>query len=69
MQMDKVAEAVGKDPWEIRFINAVREGDIMATRKKLESVSLIETMKAAAELAGIRLSDTLMAMSSDRKEV
>ncbi|MDI6753278.1 MAG: molybdopterin-dependent oxidoreductase [Thermodesulfobacteriota bacterium] len=69
VQMDKIAEAVGKDPWEIRFINAVRDGDITATRKTLESVALIETMKEAAKAAGIQLPDHLMAMSSEKKEV
>ena len=69
VQMEKIAEAVGKDSWEIRFINAYREGDISPINKKLESVSGIETMKAAAEAAGIKLSEKLMAMTSDAREV
>lgn len=66
VQMDIIAEAVGKDPWEVRFINAFRDGDMIAIRKKLESVSAIETMKAAAEAAGIKLCEALMAMSSEK---
>ena len=64
LQMDRVAEAIGMDPWEIRFINAWRDGDPGATRFIVESAGLIEAMKRAAELAGVKLPDRLMAMSS-----
>ena len=69
VQMDIIAKAVGKDPWEVRFINALRDGDAIAIRKKVESASAIETMKAAAEAAGIKLHETLIAMSSEKREV
>lgn len=68
VQMDRVAEAIGMDPWEIRFINAHRNGDITATRHVVDDVSLIETMKAAAKGAGIELPVRLLTMSSDKRE-
>ena len=64
VQMDKVAEAVGMDPWEIRFINAYRNGDMKPHQKVVEDATLIETMQAAARLAGHKLPDRLMAMNS-----
>jgi CO/xanthine dehydrogenase Mo-binding subunit len=64
VQMDKIAETVGMDPWEIRFLNAYRNGDMKPHQKVVEDATLIEAMKAAAELAGQPLPDTLMAMNS-----
>jgi CO/xanthine dehydrogenase Mo-binding subunit len=49
IQMNMIAEKLRIDPWEIRFINAIRNGDQLATRTKLESVYLIETMQKLAE--------------------
>lgn len=67
VQMDRVAETIGVDPWQIRFINALRNGDISATRRAVDSVSLIETMQAAAKEAGIELPLHLLTMSSDQR--
>lgn len=64
IQMEKIAKTIGIDSWEIRFINAWREGDITATRQKTKAVSLIETMQEVSNLANIQLPDNLMAMSS-----
>jgi CO/xanthine dehydrogenase Mo-binding subunit len=64
LQTARVAEAIGKDPWEVHFINAWREGDLGATQFKVEAAGLIEAMKRAAELAGIELPAHLKAMSS-----
>jgi len=64
LQMDRIAETIGMDPWEIRFINAWREGDLGATQFKVEAAGLIEAMKRAAELAGIKLPAHLQAMNS-----
>jgi CO/xanthine dehydrogenase Mo-binding subunit len=52
------------DPWEIRFINAWRDGDTGPTGWKVVAAGLIETMKRAAEMAGIELPDHLKAMNS-----
>ena len=66
-QMNRIAEAIGMDPWEIRFINAWRDGDIGPTHWKVVAAGLIEAMKKAAELAGVDLPDHLKAMSSQRR--
>jgi CO/xanthine dehydrogenase Mo-binding subunit len=64
VQMDRVAAAVGIDPWAVRFRNAYHEGDLTATRRVLDSVALIEVMQTLAKTAGVKLPDKLMAMSS-----
>ena len=55
MQMNLLAEAIGMDPWEIRFINAWHDGDFGPTMWKVTACGLIDTMKKAAEIAGIEL--------------
>jgi len=64
LQMDRIAEAIGMDKWEIRFINAWRDGDLGATQFKVEAAGMIEAMQRAAQLAGIELPAHLKAMSS-----
>jgi len=69
VQMDKIAEVVGIDPWEIRFVNAYRNGDMKPHQKVVEDATLIEVMQAAAELVGHELPEEFKKMSSwDRKE-
>ena len=69
VQMDKIAEAIGLDPWAIRFVNAYRNGDMKAHQKEVEDATLIEVMQAAAEMVGQELPEEYKAMSSsDRKE-
>lgn len=64
LQMDKIAQTVGLDPWEIRLLNAYRNGDIKPHRKVAEDATLVETIQAAAKLAGHELPDHLKAMNS-----
>ena len=64
IQMNKVAQAIGMDPWEIRFINAWRDGDKGVTQYPVQAAGTIEAMKKTAELAGIQLPDHLLAMNS-----
>jgi CO/xanthine dehydrogenase Mo-binding subunit len=64
LQMDRIAGTIGMDPWEIRFVNAWRDGDLGATQFKVEAAGLLEAMKRAAELAGVKLPAHLLAMSS-----
>lgn len=64
VQMDKIAERVGIDPWTVHFRNAYRDGDMKPHRKLAEDATLIETMQAAAALVGHELSDELKAMTS-----
>ena len=67
MQMSKIAEALGMDPWELRMINAWRDGDLGASRYVVQGAGAIEAMKKVAEMAGIQLPEKLMAMSSRRR--
>lgn len=65
VQMDKIARTLGMDPWEIRFINAYRNGQVKAVRKIVEDATLIETMQAAAKMVGHELPDQFARMYSD----
>jgi CO/xanthine dehydrogenase Mo-binding subunit len=67
LQMDRVAEAVAMDPWEIRMINAWRNGDLSATQVKIEACAAVEVLQQAASLAGIELPAHLKTMSSERR--
>jgi CO/xanthine dehydrogenase Mo-binding subunit len=67
VQMDKIAETVGIDPWEIRFINAYHNGDMKPHQKVVEDATLIETMQAVAELVDHKLPDRLLAMNSSER--
>ncbi len=63
--MDKIAHTIGLDPWEIRFINAYRNGDMKPHRKEVEDATLIETMQAAAKLVDHQLPEKYLAMNSN----
>jgi CO/xanthine dehydrogenase Mo-binding subunit len=64
VQMDKIAEVVGVDPWTIRFLNAYHDGDLKPHRKPTEDATLIETMQAAAALVGHELPPEFRSMTS-----
>lgn len=64
IQMSKIADTIGMDPWELRFINAWRDGDLGASRYVVSGAGAIEAMKTTAELMGIQLPEHLMAMTS-----
>jgi len=68
VQMDRLARLVGRDPIEFRMINAYRDGDMKAHGKVTDGAALVETMQAAAELAGWRLSDWAKRQSSLKRE-
>ncbi len=68
VQMERIAATLGMDPWRLRFINAVHDGDTSATRAVLWNCGLIEVMQTAAQRAGIRLDDDLLRMSSAGRE-
>jgi len=67
VQMSRIAEKLGMDPWEIRFINAFRDGDIGASQYVVKAAGAIEAMKKCAEVAGIQLPEKLLQMSSRRR--
>ena len=64
VQMERIAKTIGMDSWRLRFVNAVRDGDLSPTQAELHACALIEVMQAAAERAGIKLDDDLLKMSS-----
>ncbi len=62
--MDKVAEAVGMNPVELRILNAYRDGDMKAHRRVAKNCALIECAQVVAEKAGITVSPEMRAASS-----
>ncbi len=64
IQMNLLAEAIGMDPWEIRYINAWRDGDVGPTGWKVVAAGLIEAMNKVTEMDGIELPAHLKAMNS-----
>jgi CO/xanthine dehydrogenase Mo-binding subunit len=64
--MDKVAEAVGMNPIELRILNAYRDGDMKAHRRIAKNCALIECCQVVAEKAGVRLSPSMLAAASTR---
>lgn len=67
IQMEKIAKEIGVDSWQLRFMNAVRDGDLSPTQAELHNCALIEVMQAAAERAGIKLDNDLLKMASKEK--
>jgi CO/xanthine dehydrogenase Mo-binding subunit len=65
VQMEKIARSIGMDSWELRLINAYRNGQMKPVRKIVEDASLVETLKEAARLVGHELPPHLSAMHSD----
>jgi len=64
VQMDKISELTGVDPWTLRLRNAYRNGDIKPHRKVVDDATLIETIQAAAQLVGVELAPDLKALTS-----
>jgi CO/xanthine dehydrogenase Mo-binding subunit len=64
--MDKVAEAVGMNPIELRILNAYRDGDMKAHRRLAKNCALIECAQVVAEKAGVKLSPAMLAAASRR---
>lgn len=62
--MDKGARAVGMNPVEFRILNAYRDGDMKAHRRRAKNCALIECCQVAAAKAGLALSPEAMAASS-----
>ena len=63
-QMDRVAEAVGMNPVELRILNAYRDGDMKAHRRKAKNTALIECCQVAAAKADWAISQQAAAQSS-----
>ena len=63
-QMDQIASDLGIDPFELRLINAYRDGDMKAHRKIVEGAALVEVLQAAAKQSGTTLRPDLEALTS-----
>ncbi|HEY0441146.1 MAG TPA: molybdopterin cofactor-binding domain-containing protein [Xanthobacteraceae bacterium] len=50
--LDIAAERLGLDPFEIRRINAMRDGAVTHTKQSLKSVSYLRVLEAAAKASG-----------------
>ncbi len=67
VQMDKIARLLGMDPIELRMKNAYRDGDMKAHGETTHGAALVETMQAAAKLAGWPLSPGAVKASSTER--
>ncbi len=68
MQTEKVARTVNMDSFDLRFVNAFKEGDLYHAQNELTAVTGVETLQKVAEMAGIELSDRFKSMTSKRTE-
>jgi CO/xanthine dehydrogenase Mo-binding subunit len=64
--MDKVAEAVGMNPIELRLLNAYRDGDMKAHRRLAKNCALVECLQVVADKAGVKIAPHLAALASAR---
>jgi CO/xanthine dehydrogenase Mo-binding subunit len=64
LQMDRIARTIGMDPWEVRLLNAYRNGDTRPYRKKVEDATLVEVIQGAAKLVDHELPGKFRAMNS-----
>jgi len=65
VQMDKLARLVGMDPMQFRILNAYRDGDMKAHGETVHGAALVETVQAAAELAGWPLTSSATSMTRE----
>ena len=62
--MDKVAEAVGLNPIDLRILNAYRDGDMKAHRREAKNCALVECCQVVAGKSGVALSEPSRTASS-----
>jgi CO/xanthine dehydrogenase Mo-binding subunit len=65
IQMNRIAEALGMDPFELRLKNANRIGDLTANRVRLSDPSTVPVVLAAAERIGHELPADFRSMTND----
>ena len=63
--MNRIAEVLGLDPWEVRLKNANRIGDTSGNGVALKDPSTVAVTLAAAERIGIELPADYRAMTSE----
>ena len=64
VQLQKIANTLGMDSWEVRALNAWRDGDMGAGRYIVEGAGALEALKSTAEMSGVKLSDKVTQMNS-----
>ena len=64
IQMNRIAEAIGMDPFELRLKNANRIGDLTANRVRLGDPSTVPVVLAAADRIGYELSAEYRSMTN-----
>jgi len=65
IQMNRIAEALGLDPLELRLKNANRIGDLTANRVRLSDPSTVPVVLAAADRIGYDLSPEYRRMTNE----
>jgi CO/xanthine dehydrogenase Mo-binding subunit len=68
MHMNRIAQVLGIDPWELRLKNAYRVGDTAPTRVIMRDPSTVPTLLAAADAAGVELAGDAWVMTNARRE-
>jgi CO/xanthine dehydrogenase Mo-binding subunit len=66
--MNRIAEAIGMDPWELRLKNANRIGDTSGNGVVMQDPSTVPVTLAAAERIGLELSGDYRAMTRDPRD-
>ena len=67
LHMNRIAEVLGMNPWELRLKNANRIGDTTANRVAMKDPSTVPVTLAAAQRVGEQLGSEYMQMTSDRR--
>ncbi|MBV9915051.1 MAG: xanthine dehydrogenase family protein molybdopterin-binding subunit [Solirubrobacterales bacterium] len=67
MHMNRIAEALGVNPWELRLKNANRIGDTTANRVAMQDPSTVPVTLAAAERVGLELPPEYQQMTPARR--
>jgi CO/xanthine dehydrogenase Mo-binding subunit len=65
MHMNRIAEVLGLDPWQLRLRNANRKGDITGNRVVLQDPSTVPVVLAAADRIGYELPAEYRAMTNE----
>jgi CO/xanthine dehydrogenase Mo-binding subunit len=66
--MNRIADVVGIDPWELRLRNANRIGDTSGNGVTMHDPSTVAVMLAAAERVGVELPGEYRQMTSEPRE-
>lgn len=67
MHLNRIAQVLGADPWELRLRNANRVGDTTANGVVLSDPSTVRVVQAAAERVGVELPEAYRRMTGARR--